>query len=134
MCGKNSQQGQLGVPLCFSRPDLSIILSRQEFSSVRIVSRYEFSSLQFTSMTIFVIIVHARMLKKGKIVKIEVTRIRTNDNNQRRENMPRKHGNTDSSVHEVFPAPYSSPDSMECGDRRMPPSFHPLPSPFFQRN
>jgi hypothetical protein len=45
----------------------------------------------FTSVTIFVTIVRARVLIKGKIVKIEVTRIRTNDNNQRRENVPRKY-------------------------------------------
>jgi hypothetical protein len=45
----------------------------------------------FTSVTIFVTIVHARVLIKGKRVKIEVTRIRTNDNNQRREYVPRKY-------------------------------------------
>jgi hypothetical protein len=62
---------------------IGAVLSRQEFSSVRILV-----TSVFTSVTIFVTIVR---LIKGKRVKIEVTRIHTNDNNQRRENVPRKY-------------------------------------------
>jgi hypothetical protein len=62
----------------FGRATVTNFLYRQEFSSVQIVGRCEFSSLQFLlPLPIFGTTVRARVLVKGKVVKIEVTRIRT---------------------------------------------------------